>query len=163
MAREEADREDLLAEATALVERAELAIDGAPHLIVIGFRTEGAVSIYDGDSAYHFNSDGELRRMYLEGRLYKAERRRLVALRRHRTDKAVELLREELDHRQTYSLLCDVYCLIMLLEVHLKMGGLKIVRQVPADDRKLYHRIWDWVMWMYRFGDVRIAASPHAC
>ena len=48
MARHEEDREDLLAEATALVERAELVVEGAAESVVIGFRRDGCASIYCG-------------------------------------------------------------------------------------------------------------------
>ena len=70
MARDESDREDLLREATALVERIELApADAADdEHIVAGFRRDGALSIYFGaDPVYHFNSAGELRRAYCDG------------------------------------------------------------------------------------------------
>ena len=42
MARRESDREDLLREATALVERAELTIEGFDEPIVVGFRRDGS-------------------------------------------------------------------------------------------------------------------------
>ncbi len=84
MARDEQDREDLLREATALVERVELAPtdNEAGEHIVIGFRAGGAASVYfGGDTAYHFNSDGELRRAYADGLLYKADIGRLTSTR----------------------------------------------------------------------------------
>jgi hypothetical protein len=96
--RVEVDREDLLAEATALVERIELAVDGLGEPVVVGFRRQGAASVYFGaDPAYQFNVRGELRRAYADGLLYKAERGRLVAMSRRRTDTAVELVRRDLD------------------------------------------------------------------
>ena len=79
------DREDLLAEATALVERIELDVDEMDESIVIGFRPSGAGSIYFGpDAAYHFTSHNRLRRAYANGLLYKAEKRRLISLDRRR-------------------------------------------------------------------------------
>ena len=98
MAREEHDREDLLAEATALTERAELQVEGFAAPIVIGFRSQGAASFYFGaDPAYHFNSAGRLRRAFVRNLLYKAERGRLVSLDRRRAAGQVQLLRHELD------------------------------------------------------------------
>ena len=98
MARQENPREDLLAEATALVERAELRIAGFAEPIVVGFRRNGAASIYFGqDAAYHFNTANELRRAFIGGTLYKADRGRLAALVRRRTAAEVELVRHDLD------------------------------------------------------------------
>jgi hypothetical protein len=99
MAREESEREDLLREATALVERIELAPSRGPlgEHVVIGFRSNGAMSIYfGGDTAYHFNSSKELRRAFSNGLLLKSERGRLVALERVRMDDQVQLLRRQL-------------------------------------------------------------------
>ncbi|MEX2185242.1 MAG: hypothetical protein WD875_00540 [Pirellulales bacterium] len=93
----EVDREDLLAEATALVDRVELAIDGFAEPVVVGFRRQGAASCYFGaDPAYHFNAGGELRRAYCGGLLYKSDGGRLAAMNRRRTDAAVELVRHDL-------------------------------------------------------------------
>lgn len=101
MAREEQDREDLLGEATALIERVELRIptpDGAAEQVVVaGFRTNGALSLYFGaDPVWQFNVRGELRRAYRAGALLKAERRRLVEMVRERSDDSVILRSREL-------------------------------------------------------------------
>src|SRR5690606_4241518 len=97
MARQEQDREDLLKEATALVERVELAIDGMPEHVVVGFRADGCASFYFGpEPVWHFNTSQELRRAYVGGLLYKAEQGRLVSLQRNRTSGQVQLLRHEL-------------------------------------------------------------------
>ena len=45
MARREQDREDILAEATALVERVELQIAGETDPIVVGFRRNPATAL----------------------------------------------------------------------------------------------------------------------
>ena len=74
MARRESDREDLLREATALVERAELTIEGFDEPIVVGFRRDGSASFFFGaDPVYQFNTAFELRRAFVVGLLYKAE------------------------------------------------------------------------------------------
>ncbi len=70
MARDESSREDLLREATALVERIELVPHATDPLIaasdlfdkhiVAGFRRDGALSVFFGeDPVYHFNAEGE--------------------------------------------------------------------------------------------------------
>src|SRR5689334_1384312 len=72
MAREEHQREDLLREATALVERAEIRLPGCEAAIVVGFRRDGAPSFFFGDDfVVQFNPHHELRRGYWNGRLVK--------------------------------------------------------------------------------------------
>ena len=46
MAQRETNREDLLREATALVERAEIRIPGESEPIVVGFRRDGSASFF---------------------------------------------------------------------------------------------------------------------
>lgn len=92
MAREEQDREDLMREATALVERVELRTASETESVIVGFRRNGCASVYfGGDPAYHFNSRNELRRAYVAGRLWKADQGRLIAMRHARTEMQVEL------------------------------------------------------------------------
>ncbi|HEX3599001.1 MAG TPA: hypothetical protein VHU84_02590, partial [Lacipirellulaceae bacterium] len=77
MSREESQREDLIREATALVERIEISFDASvsndpdsPQQVIIGFRANGALSIFFGeDPVYQFNSAGDLRRAYWNGQL----------------------------------------------------------------------------------------------
>ena len=97
MAREEADREDLLREATALVERVELRLPDEAETVVVGFRRTGGASFFFGaDPVYQFNARGELRRAYLAGKLLKAEHGRLVELTRVRTADETQLVRRGL-------------------------------------------------------------------
>src|SRR5256885_17104640 len=101
MARVERDREDLLAEATALVERVELELPGWPEHVIVGFRASGCGSVYLGpDEAYQFNTAGELRRGHKKGALYKSGHGRLVPLARHRAGEGVEVVQDEIDGRQ---------------------------------------------------------------
>src|SRR5687768_8047260 len=106
MSRTESDREDLLREATALVERAELQVAGLGEPIVVGFRRDGAASFFFGaDPVYQFNAAGELRRAYVGGLLYKAEQGELVALRRERTPAETALVRHDLSAAESTDLL----------------------------------------------------------
>lgn len=108
MAREEEDREDLLREATALIERVEFRIPHEAETVVIGFRRIGGASFFFGaDPVYQFNADRELRRAYVAGKLLKAERGRLVELTRVRTPDETQLVRRDLDAAET-ELLLDV-------------------------------------------------------
>src|SRR5262245_12366974 len=102
MARQESDREDLLREATALVERAELKVAGESEPMTVGFRRDGSLSVFfGGDAVYQFNTAGELRRAFAGGLLYKAERGRLVELRRERSADEVALVRRELPDEES--------------------------------------------------------------
>jgi len=98
MAREEQHREDLMAEATALVERVSLELAATATPVVMGFRRDHGASIYfDADRVYQFTSGGQLRRAFVDELLYKAERGRLVAMRRQRGAQAVELISHPVD------------------------------------------------------------------
>jgi hypothetical protein len=159
MARQEHTREDLLAEATALVERVEIALDGSQQHVVVGFRRDGSASIYFGeDPAYHFNSQGELRRAYLDGRLLKAERGRLVAMTRERTDREVQLLSRELSTDETARVVEDLIRRIAALAQLLDGRRYQVVGKDPIDadvlvrGRSLLHNL---------AAELIIAQSPH--
>src|SRR5262245_33423639 len=109
MSRRESDREDLLREATALVERAEFTLADDREPIVVGFRRDGSASFYFGaDPVFQFNAASELRRAFVGGLLYKAERGRLVALRRERSETELALVRSEISDEQSEALLADL-------------------------------------------------------
>lgn len=161
MARHESDREDLLREATALVERIELApaeSSEAEH-IVAGFRREGALSVYFGaDPAYHFNPAGELRRAYIGGLLYKAQEGRLVSLDRVRTPSEVQLRSRELSHDDLQLLLSSIQERLGSFAQSICGGTMAIVGQVPTDADVL-GRV---VSWLQENRQVRVAGRPHA-
>jgi hypothetical protein len=134
MSRHESDREDLLREATALVERAELNLLGYDEPVVVGFRRDGSVSCYFGaDPVYQFNTNCELRRAYLAGLLYKAEHGKLIALRRERNETEVALVRTELSADKTAVILFALQQEMHRLNDALACGSFTLHRQVPAD------------------------------
>jgi hypothetical protein len=105
MARDEHDREDLLREATAYVDRAEFSIPGFASPVFIGFRRNGAASIYfDPDCVYHFNSAGKLRRAYRDGLLFKAEEGQLISMARRRDANETSLMarRQSVDETRAF-------------------------------------------------------------
>ncbi len=98
MARTESDREDLMREAIALTERAELQCEGFRETVICGFRDNGSLSIYFGqDPVYQFDSDGLLRRAYVDGLLFRSQQSTLARLRRERTEKRTMLVRTDLE------------------------------------------------------------------
>jgi hypothetical protein len=161
MAREESDREDLLREATALVERIELAPAeaGSGEHVVIGFRADGSMSVYfGGDPAYHFNSSGQLRRAYCDGLLYKAERGKLVSLERIRQQNEVQLVRRPLPDSEESEFLATMLRRLRTLAEQCRQNELISVGQVPAEADVLGRALG----WLDRVQGVTIAISPHA-
>jgi hypothetical protein len=174
MAREESDREDLLREATALVERIELSpLPSDAHsrgtaplpvpvrdrerasvsagsaskaeTIVIGFRADGAASIFFGsDPVYQFNAAGELRRAYCDGMLFKAVRRRLVSLERVRKQNEVQLLRRDLTEAEQDAFVAKIQRLLHAVADALAREQFEVIGQVPAEADVL-GRVREWL------------------
>jgi hypothetical protein len=161
MARRETEREDLLREATALVERIELVPREAAsgEHVVIGFRSDGAMSIYFGtDPAFHFNSSGRLRRAFCDGLLFKAEQGRLVSLRRVRRENEVQLVSHHLAEEEQVKFVADVQVRLREVTRQCDENQLITVGKVPADADVLGRAR----TWLSQLGDVRVADSPHA-
>ena len=161
MARQESEREDLLRDATALVERIELAPSdaGLDEHVVMGFRCDGAMSIYFGsDAAYHFNSSGQLRRAYAGGLLFKAEHGRLVSLERIREGNEVQLLHHQMLDDEQAKFLARMLERLRELVRRCKESTLATVGRIPTDVDVLSHALG----WLSQCDDVKIARSPHA-
>jgi hypothetical protein len=160
MARQETDREDLLREATALVERMELLVDGCGEPVVAGFRRDGAASFYFGaEVVCQFNSAGQLRRAYLNGLLYKAELGRLASLRRERGPTEVVLARVDLSAAETAAIVSQLRLRLQTLQAALASGSYRVVGQVPAD-ADIVSRIVEWLA--ARGQQIEIASRPNA-
>ena len=158
MARHEQDRENLLAEARNLVERAALRLAGYDEEVFVGFRESGGASFYFGPArAYHFTSDGRLRRAFVGEQLYKAEARRLVSLRRRRTSAKVELVRHVLDDDQQRAFLDEMRRYLDELRAALNNDRALLVGQVPADATVL-KRVGRWLDWAAE--NFAVARSP---
>ena len=144
-AREEHPREDLLAEAKALVRRVEFALPGEPNPIVVGFRVSGAASFYFGEQpAYHFNADRELRRAFVDDALIKAERGRLVALRRIRTEHETILAAAPFDDSAQRAFLNEFAERLARIKRSLAAGEFTPLRQVPENEDVLA-LVRDWL------------------
>jgi hypothetical protein len=132
MAKQEKDREDLMAEARNLVARCELRVPGEPLPVVAGFRRDGRLSIYFGaDPVYHFDTAGRIRRAFVADRLYKAEWGRLVQLTRTRTPQATYLNRHEMTDDETGRWLAEATRRLQALGDALEAGSAQLLRQVP--------------------------------
>jgi hypothetical protein len=160
MARTEHDREDLLREATALVERAELQIPGCGDPIVVGFRSNGSFSCYfGGDPVYQFSSASELRRAFVAGLLYKAERGQLVALRRERSANETVLLRQPCDDRAQAELLNAARDRLAELHLALEQQRYTLTGQVPSDC-DVVGKVRHWLAALP--AELSVASSPHS-
>ena len=145
MSRQESEREDLLREATALVERVELRLPEQPESIVAGFRRDGAASFYFGQSpVYQFNGRGELRRAYVGGLLYKVDSGKLVEMRRERTATAVELRSRLLSPEETGKFLLDAEDCLKRLRHALVARIAEVIGQVPSD-KDIATRVAVWL------------------
>ncbi len=161
MARQESDREDLLREATALVERAELQVTGFAEPVVVGFRRDGAASIFFGsDPVYQFNTANELRRAYVGGLLYKADRGSLIELQRERTQKETALIRRDLREDETGGFLSTMHESLARLADAMTRRACSIRGQWPHD-RDVAGRIGRWIGALPQSIKIADAANLH--
>ena len=138
MARVEAEREDLMAEAVALVRRIELRTPGRDETVVVGFRANGWLSIYLGpDPMYQFDEQGRLRRAFIDGLLYRTQGTTLAQLRRERDDVETTLLRRDLTESELVEFRSVMLTVIASLYNQLVQRLAVMTRQVPAEDDQL--------------------------
>ncbi len=159
MARFEQDREDILREATALVERVELWAPNQLDPTVAGFRRDGSASFFFGvEPVLQFNVNGELRRAYDDGRLLKAVHGRLIAMQRVRNEQEVSLISQELTAEETGAFCERMLQLLATLRDALRRGTARIGRQVPPEAGVVEHV----QSWLETLGDhLTIADRPN--
>ncbi len=161
MARNEQDREDILRDATALFERAELSVEGCDEPVVVGFRRGGAGSVYFGaDPVYQFDSHRRLRRAYEGGRLIKAEAGALVELTRERTPREVQLVRRSFGEAETAQFLERARKRLAALHDAGIQGKWGVTGQVPPSG-DVVQRIAAWLDSLVG-APIEIAHTPHA-
>jgi len=158
MAREIHEREDLLRDATALTRRVQLRIEDAPvsQDVFAGFRTGQALSLYFGsDPAYHFDSSARLRRAYVDDRLIKAEKGRLVSLTRQ-TDSS-QLLRHDFSEQEQTRFGETLQHRLVELAEALRNNRYRIVGEVSEDGTV----VAQLGQWLEGFRQMRFADSPN--
>jgi hypothetical protein len=159
MARRESDREDLLREATALVERAELRLKLFREPVLVGFRRGGAASFFfGGDPVYQFNSACQLRRAFIAGKPMKAERGRLISLARERTATETALVRSELDSTQQALFLELARQQLHSLARALDAGEYEVIGVIPPDS-SVVRRVRAWLEGLGR--GITVAQRPN--
>ena len=160
MAREEFDREDLIREATGLIDRVEYKVSFVKESVVVGFRLDGTISFFFGQArVYQFNAKNELRRGHLDGRLFKAERGRLVRLTRNRVDDQVELLRHDLSDAEQNEFTKSAISHIVALKQQIDSSEAVVLRSVSSTDNETAaERVSGWLSaWT---GKIAIADTP---
>jgi hypothetical protein len=159
MAREESDREDLLREATGLVNRIELRCTWFEDSIVVGFRRNDAVSFFFGqDEVYQFDTSNRLRRGFWQGQLLKSEHGRLVELTRHRTDEQTQLLRLDLSSELAGSHLQRLESRLVMLLASLRAGEIEVVGHVSVGLADVQSLVRAWLE--HRPRPIELARAP---
>lgn len=135
MPRDESPREDLLAEATALVRRAELTGPEFPEPVVAGFWNDGGLSVYFGeDPVFRFDETGQLKRAFVEGIKYQVRDSTLVRLKQDRTSTdRVRLIRQRLTHVEARPFCQKIQELLTRLLVGLQEAQVTQGAAVPDD------------------------------
>lgn len=132
MARQESEREDLMREAVALVERVELQCDGFPESIIAGFRSAGELSLFYGqDPVYQFDAEFRLRRAYVAGHLYRSHGTTLARLTRERTPEETRLLRYDLQAEELVQFQDQMRDTLRRLLTTLPSATTSVLRSVP--------------------------------
>lgn len=132
--RNESDREDIMREATALKRRISLRVAGMPEPIVAGFRTNDYFSVFfDQDPVYQYDNQGQLRRAYLGGLLYRTQGNTLAQLKRVRTETQTVLQREDLNSDQLAGFLTTMSEFISRLLTAFENGTVTVLETIPDD------------------------------
>lgn len=101
MSRHRSDREDLMAEVVTLSPRICFTTPDFPDEIVAGRRQDGRWSIFlGGDPVYHFDAEGNLRRAFVQDRLYRTQGTTLARLTRQEAPDQTVLLRYDLNEEE---------------------------------------------------------------
>jgi hypothetical protein len=134
MARNEADREDLIREAVALTERIELQVCGHDELVTVGFRTTKAMSVFIGqDPVYQFDPEGRLRRAFVDGFLFRSQHNTLARMVRERTETQTLLLRSDLTSEELSAFRNQMLEALQTLHQEIQSGVAVVSRSVPID------------------------------
>ena len=139
------ETEELLRDATALVERLSLQTPDWPDHVVVGFRSNGSASIFFGeDPVYQFNNKHELRRSYWRGQRIKSESGKLFALVPEPDVSRLRFVGRDFDEGQTHGYLAELTGRLEQLRTALANGNVQVVGQMPPD-HDLLPRVITWI------------------
>jgi len=143
MARNEADREDLLAEATGLSPCWELEVAGVDDPVVAGFKKNGNCSLYfGGDPVYQFDPEGNLRRGFVGGYLFRSEGSSLSKIHRDRTETTSTLVRYDLNEAELREWFAGMRKTVAELIDRIDRGEYRILRE-RGTDPAVFNRLTD--------------------
>ncbi len=121
-----------MGEATALVERSEIACAAFRDPVVLGFRRDGSFSLFLGqDPVYQFDVAARLRRAFRDGLLYRSQHSGLAQLRRIRTATETILQREDLTAEQLDEFRNAMVATVGRLLQALESSAYQVCRSVP--------------------------------
>lgn len=157
MARMEAEREDLMREASALRRRGEWLVPGFSEPVTAGFRDGGGCSVYLGqDPCYHFDAGGALRRAYADAKLYRTQGTTLAELDRIRSEHGTVLQRRDLNTDEVNEFLQRLRNHLSQLHAALDSGEAVLQRQVPDD----VHLSQELARWLARLLAAELTLAP---
>lgn len=134
MTRNESDKEDLIKDATAMVDRAEFSAVSAvenPIIVTAGFRKDSSLGLYFAqDPFYQFAPDGLLRRAYENGFLYRSQTTTLARLNRTRTAQQTTLNRNDLNPTELQGFRCRMTARLQCFVEQLEAGTTQRLRSV---------------------------------
>lgn len=134
MARNESDREDLIREAVGLPNRAEWSVPSQNEPVVTGIKRNGSLCLYLGaDPVYQFDPEGQLRRAFVDGFLYRTQGSTLARIHRERTETESNLVRYDLDVAELDAFLNTMRSTLQTLRDELAGGEASLLRSVERD------------------------------
>ncbi len=151
MAKQQQDKEDILREATALVNRIELKVpenSSWEDSVFVGFRRDQSISFFfGGEPVYQFNIRNQFRRGYDRGVLLKAEHGQLVQLRQERENGKLVLLRRVWEETETTEYLESVRMNLAALRDLVRRNLVEIVGAVVeiGTPEELLQQITHWI------------------
>lgn len=132
MARNSADRDDLMGELVTLSPRVALTIPDVADEIVAGRRSDGRWSVFfGGDPVYHFDAHHQLRRAFVEGELYRSQGPTLARLTRQANHDSTVLLRHDLTAAELRLFLMEMRLALGTLLNCLRGGRVTVREAVP--------------------------------
>jgi hypothetical protein len=158
MGHQRCENEDLLRDSRALSPRVQLQLPagGLALPVFAGFRGE-SLSLYFGhDPVFHFNSQGELRRAFVDGRIVKAEEGRLVGMQRIHAEHAVELRAQRFSAAEEEQLFRELAHRLSRLRAALASNAVHVEGQIPPNGNAV-NRLAEWLA---QNPTTRAAASP---
>jgi len=165
VSRQQQNKEDILREATALVNRIEIKFSQkavSKESVFVGFRRDGAVSFFFGaEPVYQFNTRHEFRRGYCKGAMLKADNGKICNLTRVREGDQLVLLSRDYSDEQTAEFLEEMKHALLVLYKEIRGGQWSILGAVveAGTAEELLNRVADWLE--THTSELQIADTPN--